>query len=437
MDPSLLRHYEAELAYLRDMGAEFAHEFPKVAGRLDLANTEVADPFVERMLEGFAFLTARIQLKMEAEFPTFTQSLLQMAYPHYAAPMPAMAIVTVTPSEAIRTAPAGVVLPAGTELRSLLGTEDQTNCVFRTAHALRLLPIELAEAEYLGTPSAVASLGLDSGGAKAAIRLRLRSMGGIPIAKIALERLGLYLGGPETARMRLYAQQAQTGAWLHGQSQGARGLRPCLHRIPDFRQAALRCKGAQVGDHAAGESSAVGREGASFNHPVCAQQDGLRKPNAQRLRRLQVDDQLERVRLFDRQVRRTRTAKDLVDVARGAPPEFGQVLRIGREAAHVRPKRRDVNGGQASPQRVLYQHLALLARQAEVHEGEHRIDLVPRHSLERRTDIRGRSDLMRIDFQSQPLTSGNEIPVTADQARLHAFGSRSVDQQTNALGARQ
>ena len=207
MDPRLLRHYEAELAYIRDMGKEFAQEFPKIAGRLDLANTEIADPFVERLLDGFAFLTARIQLKMEAEFPTFTQSLLQMVYPHYAAPTPSMAIVAVTPSEAIRGAPAGVDLPAGTELRSLLGTEDQTNCVFRTAHGLHLLPIEMAEAEYIGAPAAVAALGLpNSANAKAAIRVRLRSIGGIPIAKIALERISLFLGGPEQARMRLYEQ---------------------------------------------------------------------------------------------------------------------------------------------------------------------------------------------------------------------------------------
>ena len=207
MDPRLLRHYEAELAYLRDMGAEFAQEFPKVAGRLDLANTEVADPFVERLLEGFAFLTARIQLKMEAEFPTFTQSLLTMAFPHYAAPTPAMAIVAVTPSDAVRGNPAGTVLPAGTELRSLLGTDDQTNCVFRTAHRLHLLPIELAEAEYIGTGAAVAALGLPgSGAAKAAIRLRLRTVGGVPFTRVALDRLCFYLGGPELARMRLYEQ---------------------------------------------------------------------------------------------------------------------------------------------------------------------------------------------------------------------------------------
>ncbi len=73
---------------MRDMGGEFAAEFPKVAARLGLGSTEVADPYVERLLEGFAFLTARVQLKMEAEFPTFTQSLLQMVYPHYLAPTP-------------------------------------------------------------------------------------------------------------------------------------------------------------------------------------------------------------------------------------------------------------------------------------------------------------------------------------------------------------
>ena len=209
MDPRLMAHYESELTYLREMGAEFAHEFPKVAARLDLANTEVADPFVERMLEGFAFLTARIQLKMEAEFPTFTQSLLNMVYPHYAAPTPSMAIVQITPSDALRSTPAGVALPAGTELRSLLGTEDQTNCVFRTAHVVHLLPIDMAEAEYIGAPAAVAALNLpNSLGAKAAIRLRLRSQGNVPFTKIALQRLSFHLGGPELARMRLYEQLA-------------------------------------------------------------------------------------------------------------------------------------------------------------------------------------------------------------------------------------
>ncbi len=207
MDPRLLRHYEAELAYIRDMGSEFAREFPKVAARLNLGSVEVADPYVERLLEGFAFLTARIQLKLEAEFPTFTQSLLQMVYPHYLAPTPSMAAVRFQPDAALRGSPQGVVLPRGTELRSLLGTEDQTNCEFRTAHPVHLLPLELAEAEYIGSPAAVAALGLpEQRGVKAAIRLRLRTTGDVPLAKVALERLAFFLGGPEGARMRLYEQ---------------------------------------------------------------------------------------------------------------------------------------------------------------------------------------------------------------------------------------
>ncbi len=207
MDPRLLRHYETELAFLRDMGTEFAREFPKVAARLDLGTIEVADPYVERLLEGFAFLAARVQLKLEAEFPTFTQSLLQMVYPHYLAPTPSMAVVRFSPDQTLRTMPQGVVLPSGTELRSLLGTEDQTNCEFRTGHAVQLLPVELAAAEYIGSPAALAAFNLmELRGVKAAIRLRLKTAGDMPFSKLDLERLPLFLGGPEGSRARLYEQ---------------------------------------------------------------------------------------------------------------------------------------------------------------------------------------------------------------------------------------
>lgn len=188
MDPRLLRFYEAELAFMRDMGTEFAGEFPKIAARLGLSNTEVQDPYVERLLEGFAFLTARVQMKMEAEFPTFTQSLLQMVYPHYLAPTPSMTVVRFRPDERLRANADGVLLPPGTELRSLLGTEDQTNCEFRTAHPVQLLPVELADAEYVASPAAVAAMGLPerpagAAAVKAAIRLRLRVTGEMEIGR--------------------------------------------------------------------------------------------------------------------------------------------------------------------------------------------------------------------------------------------------------------
>ncbi len=207
MDPRLLRLYEAELALSARWAASSHANIPKVAARLGLGSLEVADPYVERLLEGFAFLTARVQLKMEAEFPTFTQSLLQMVYPHYLAPTPSMAVVQFHPEQALRGTPQGALLPAGTELRSLLGTEDQTNCEFRTAHEVQMLPIEIADAEYIASPGAVAALGLpEQRGVRAAIRIRLRTTGEAPFNKLPLDRLVLFLAGPEGARVRLYEQ---------------------------------------------------------------------------------------------------------------------------------------------------------------------------------------------------------------------------------------
>lgn len=232
MDPRLLRLYESELAYVREVGGEFAREYPKIAARLSLGSLEVADPYVERLLEGFALLTARVQLKMEAEFPTFTQSLLQMVYPHYLGPTPAMAVVQFRPDATLRGLPNGIVLPPGTELRSLLGTEDQTNCEFRTAHRVQMLPIELVEASYIASPAAVAALGLpEQRNVKAAIRLRLRAIGEAPLAKIALDRLPLFLAGPETARARLYEQLVANLAAIYVRP-GERPL-PWQDRLPD------------------------------------------------------------------------------------------------------------------------------------------------------------------------------------------------------------
>ncbi len=225
MDPRLLRLYESELAFMRDMGAEFAQEFPKIAARLNLGSMEVADPYVERLLEGFAFLTARVQLKMEAEFPTFTQSLLQMVYPHYFGPTPSMAVVQFKPDEGIKSSVEGAEIPRGSELRSLLGTEDQTNCIFRTAHALKLFPVHLAEAEYMPSPAAVAALGLpEQRDVKAAIRLRLKSPPDVPFNKIHLDKLAFFMAGPETGRPRLYEQLLGNVAAIY--------LRPTARPLP-------------------------------------------------------------------------------------------------------------------------------------------------------------------------------------------------------------
>src|SRR5438552_16742947 len=98
MDARMLRYYNQELQYMREMGAEFAAAFPKVAARLALDATEVADPYAERLLEGVSFLSARVRLKLDAEFPRFTQHLLEIASPHNLAPTPAMLIAQFLPT---------------------------------------------------------------------------------------------------------------------------------------------------------------------------------------------------------------------------------------------------------------------------------------------------------------------------------------------------
>ena len=55
MNPKFLRYYSQELQHLREVGGEFANEFPKIAGRLGLEGFECADPYVERLLKGLVF----------------------------------------------------------------------------------------------------------------------------------------------------------------------------------------------------------------------------------------------------------------------------------------------------------------------------------------------------------------------------------------------
>src|SRR3954466_9558152 len=134
MDRRLLRYYDLELQHLRGMGAEFAKEFPKIASRLGLEGFACADPFVERLLEGVAFLTARVHLKLDAEFPRFTQSLLETVYPHYLGPTPSMAVVQFTPDRAEIGITDGFKLPRGSAIRSAPGRHNVAAVEYRTAH---------------------------------------------------------------------------------------------------------------------------------------------------------------------------------------------------------------------------------------------------------------------------------------------------------------
>src|SRR5437588_8315854 len=177
MDERLLEHYNTELRHLREMAGEFAREFPKIAGRLALdkdAKEICPDPYVERLLEGFAWLAARVHLKLDAEFPRFTQSLLETVYPHYLSPIPSMALLRFDPDEQEGSLAAGFKVPRGTLLRGTLGKGDRTACTFQTAHDVRLLPLRVAEVRYFTRDTIELNLPPEAQG-KAAIRIRLQA----------------------------------------------------------------------------------------------------------------------------------------------------------------------------------------------------------------------------------------------------------------------
>jgi type VI secretion system protein ImpG len=205
MDPDFLRFYNRELQFIREMGAEFARDYPKIAGRLGMDGFECADPYVERLLEGFAFLAARVQLKLHAEFPSFTQHLLEMVYPHYLSPVPSMAVVQFQPDVAKGDLTTGFRIPRGSSLRNVLGKGERTACEYRTAADVTLWPIDLIEARPLTMPAAQAIGATGVKNIKAGIRFRLRSLA-VGFDRLPLDRLRIFLRGGDALRMRLYEQ---------------------------------------------------------------------------------------------------------------------------------------------------------------------------------------------------------------------------------------
>jgi type VI secretion system protein ImpG len=196
MDPRLLRHYDQELKYIREMGAEFAQEHPKIAGRLGLEGLDCLDPYVERLLEGFAFLTARVQLELELGFPKFTEQLLSAVYPHFLAPMPSMAVAEFRPELMESALAAGFRIPRGTMLRTKLGKDEVTPCEFRTGHEVTLWPLQVSEARYYSTAAALGLTGSGSvGAARAGLKLTFSVTAGLRCNQLSLSALDLHLTG--------------------------------------------------------------------------------------------------------------------------------------------------------------------------------------------------------------------------------------------------
>jgi type VI secretion system protein ImpG len=197
-------YYGRELRYLRELGGEFARDFPKVAARLGLDASDCADPYVERLLEGFAFLAARAQVRLDADFQRFTEPLLQTVCPNYVAPTPSMAVVQLHPDDQHGSLD-GFMVPRGTALRASPHRSDAIACEYSTAHDVRLWPIELRSAS-VGPLIGALPVALPHASRRpvAALTLRLGTMDGLPFSELALDDLTFFFRGGDSVAPRLF-----------------------------------------------------------------------------------------------------------------------------------------------------------------------------------------------------------------------------------------
>lgn len=226
MDPRLLALYNQELAHLREVGAEFALEFPKVARRLSMDGLEVADPYVERLLEGFAFMAARTQLKLEAEYPQFIEQMLESVAPLFLAPVPSMMVAKLHPDLGHPALARGSVVPRGSSVSSQTARGQNTRCEFRTAHEVALWPLEIVQAQVFvhAADLPIAKLPV-AAQMRSGLRVRLRVHGGLAIADLPLDRLALHLsaGGDVGHRLHeLFGSALGSFVWPVASGTGAR-----------------------------------------------------------------------------------------------------------------------------------------------------------------------------------------------------------------------
>jgi type VI secretion system protein ImpG len=217
MDPSLLRLYSDELTHLREVGAEFAQEFPKIAARLSMDGVEVTDPYVERLLEGFAFMAARVQLKIESEHPRLVQHLLETVYPGFLSPVPSMLIARMRPDPLDPNLARGFTVARHSALHSDTVRGQNTRCEFRTAHDVRLWPIEIHSVQYFSHAPDLPLTRLPVGRQiRGGLRIRLKAHGGLKFSQLPLDRLPLYVSAPDDVAFRLHelVLGANLGSWV-------------------------------------------------------------------------------------------------------------------------------------------------------------------------------------------------------------------------------
>lgn len=199
MRDELLHYYERELRFIRRELGDFAERYPAVAGQLLIEPDKCEDPHVERLIEAFSMLTARVQMRLDDDFPEVSNALLSMLQPHYLAPIPSATVVQLTADPDRAEATSGMEVPRLSQLH--MPPMGGTRCRFRTCYPVTLWPIAV---------SAVDVVPLDRGdpilppAAVAALRIKLKTIGSHPFNTLPMDRIRFFFDGNATVAHQLY-----------------------------------------------------------------------------------------------------------------------------------------------------------------------------------------------------------------------------------------
>ena len=196
----LLNYYERELTYIRQMGVEWARKYPKLAGRLLMEPDRCEDPHVERLLEGFALLAARVHLKINDDFPEISSALLECLFPHYIRPVPSMTVVECQLDPEQGKLSTGLRIPAGSSLQS--NRLNGIACKFRTAYDSTIWPLQVKSTTFRSSEGMFQPAG--TGTATAALTVQLECMPDVFFHKLELNALRFYLSGESNVVGSLY-----------------------------------------------------------------------------------------------------------------------------------------------------------------------------------------------------------------------------------------
>lgn len=216
MNRAFLEAYNRELALLYEGAKEFAEDYPGIAERLGGLTQDNLDPAVAGLLEGAAFMAARVQLKLDTEFETFTNELLDQLLPNFLAPTPSAVMIQADPNFADDELEKGKTYPVGSYMDARYVDRDQRlSCRFRLSSALTLWPLGLTQARLVTGATAFQGMGLDVGpGTAGGLILSFqrplppgsKDKTGKPVSPIKVDSLPVHLVGDPAEMIALYEQ---------------------------------------------------------------------------------------------------------------------------------------------------------------------------------------------------------------------------------------